>query len=382
MEVREVLRYLPVATMFDIFTLTFFFGYATENGTFSVLVSRIIFRFRRQVWLIMPALYVLSFLSASVGPGIMAAAFMAPVAFNLAQRIKTSPLLAYGAVALGCVSGSNFIHSSGGAAVYRMIQSGSLGQFCSQVSAKGFLTTGAVATAAFIILYITCRGWDAQLLGEYIPAALSSVQKKTVIVMGVTLLFSFLPHFSHCFFPELWLSRNADRFDTCILMMIGCCAASALRLSNDKKVLHDYVPWNLIAMIGSMGMLLGVGESLGMVDSISQMVSRSVPIFLVAPLLALIAGLMSVFTSAIGVVIPTLFALVPDLSAVYGLSPIELYTAIFSAATITGVSPLSTTGGMTLSGCSCETDRERLFYQSLFLPFTLLVIIIAVSFWL
>lgn len=120
--IKDVLSFLPLSTMYDVFILTFFFGFAVENGTFEALVNRVLCHTGRCGWLLMPLLYVISILIALIGPGVMATAFMAPLAYHIAEKIKASAFLAYATTALGCIFGSNFPRSAGGAAVYRMIR--------------------------------------------------------------------------------------------------------------------------------------------------------------------------------------------------------------------------------------------------------------------
>lgn len=376
-DIKTVLGFLPVSTMYDIFILTYFFGFAMENGTFEALIHRMLRMVNRHTWLVMPFVYLLSFLLAFIGPGVMAIPFIAPFVYQLAEKIKASNILAYISVSLGCIWGSNFMRSAGGSVVYRLVQSGVFSELASEVAMRGFLITGAITTAAFCLAYIFFKGWKTQPIADCQIERLNRVQKRTVLIIVGTLLLSVIPYLIHFIFTDI-----SPLFDTSVVMTIGCCAASALRLGDDKQVLKERVPWQVIALIGSMGMLIGVGNSLGMTDSISRLLSETVDSRLAVPLLALIAGLMSVFTSAIGVVLPTLYSLVPDLAVSYGMNPAALYIAPFVAATITGCSPLSTTGGMTLAGCADITQRESLFYRVIFLPFILLLAVIAAAFWL
>ena len=82
---------------------------------------------------------------------------------------------------------------------------------------------------------------------------------------------------------------------------------------------------------------------------------------------------------AISVVLPTLYPLVPELTKDTGVSAQLMYSVIFVSATITGISPLSTTGSMILGGCKSEKVRSRLFYQVIPLPFILLAVMVGLS---
>lgn len=380
--IKEILAFLPLSTMYDVFILTFFFGFAVENGTFEALVNRALYHTGRCGWLLMPLLYAISVLIALIGPGVMAAAFMAPFAYHIAEKIKSSTFLAYATTALGCIFGSNFPRSAGGAAVYRMIESGEYGSSAMKITMQGFLWTGAVTTIVFIVIYLVCRGWRCEKFDQKETAPMLPIQIKTTLLIAIILLISLLPHVIKAVIEFSWLEQNMGLFDSGLIMAVGCCFASVLKLGSERVIMRECVPWSTILTIGGMGMLIGVGKSVGMVDAITLWMNQSIPAIMIVPFLAVVGGLMSVFTSAIGVVIPTLFALVPQLSITYGISPSALYIAPFIAATLTGSSPLSTTGGMTLGGCPNEANRESLFYRSMLLPFVLLIIVAVISFFL
>lgn len=62
------------------------------------------------------------------------------------------------------------------------------------------------------------------------------------------------------------------------------------------------------------------------------------------------AGIMSLFSSGLGVVFPTLLPTVSSVAeTVGGLNPIELGSLVVIGGTITGLSPVSTTGGMIMA---------------------------------
>lgn len=374
--IKNILGLLPVSTMYDIFILTLFFGYAMDNGAFTVLVNHVVYRIRNHAWLVMPLLYVLSFAIAFLGPGVTSVAFIAPFAYQLASKLQSSALLAYASTVLGSIFGSNFPHSVGGSVIFRLIQNSSVGDCALEVCLQGFLLTGAVTTTAFIGIYLVCKGWKVRLIEDLVQEPLNLVQKQTIILIAAVFGLSTVPHIFQQVFPIFTGFPYMELFDIPFTMALGCGFASALHLGDDKRVLTKYVPWQVIALIGAMGMLIGTAKELGLTETLCAALSQTVPAAFLAPLLALIGGLMSIFTSAIGVVIPTLYTFVPELSLTYQISPAPLFTAVFVAATITGSSPLSTTGGMALSACQDTAKREILLYRTIPFPFILLCIVI------
>lgn len=90
--------------------------------------------------------------------------------------------------------------------------------------------------------------------------------------------------------------------------------------------------------------------------------------FTASPIIGLTAGIMSWFSSANGVVFPTLIPTVPDIVANIGgnVSAVEMITAIVGGATVAGISPLSTGGSLILASYTQETKAPESEQQSIF----------------
>lgn len=379
LSVKEILSNAPLSVMFDMFAVTFFFGYALDCGAFSVIVDHVLYGVRKHPAAVMPLIFLLSFLFSAIGPGIMAAGFMAPLAFDIAARAGYSPVVTYVAVVCGVIPGSNFIRSSGGAAVEGMLRA-VLGDLPAQrIALEGFLWSFVLCTALFLLVFLLDRkraGTSA--LCQDPPARLNPNQKKCTLVVLLVSCASILPPAAHFLLGVSAFSQMTNKLGIGAIMAVGVCAASGLRLGQDRKVLTRYVPWGTITMLGSMSILISIGKYTGMMEMLSGWISGTVPPLAVVPLLAAIAGIMSMFSSAIGVVIPTLFAIVPELAASTGLDVGVMYASIMVAATLTGSSPLSTVGGMTWG--SSGNRWENLFYKILPVCFILLFLTIASSF--
>ena len=140
-----------------------------------------------------------------------------------------------------------------------------------------------------------------------------------------------------------------------ILMLIGAV---------DTKKAISSIPWNVLIMIGGMSMLTGVVKTLGGVALLANAISAVNVPALCAPLMLLVAGLMSFFSSGNGVVLPTLIPIIPSLNASAG----ALTAAVGMGASCTGISPLSVIGGHMMSCYDAiykptEEERTKTFNQ-------------------
>lgn len=371
---RQLIQGLPISIMFNIFAITFFFGFAIENGTLQKLTERILQPFGDHPALILPALFFIGVLVALAGAGVMAAAFISSLAFAVADRVKLPPTAVYTAAACGTVAGSNFPYSAGGVVMLSLMQDSPFRDDALVTACLVFAFSLVLCTALFALTYVFFGCWKCQRLEQMESEPFTPVQIKTLWLIGIVTASVLLPKFGAEVLHLAALRELADKLDVGFVMMCGGFLAGAFGLADDKQVIRKRVPWTTIVMLGGMSMLMFVGKSCGMLEMIVGLVEKRIPKALIPALLAMVAGVMSMFSSAISVVMPTLFPLILPLSESLGVAPRPMILAIFIGATVTGISPLSTTGSMVLAGCRGEENRGRLFYQVIPLPFIMLVL--------
>ena len=85
-----------------------------------------------------------------------------------------------------------------------------------------------------------------------------------------------------------------------------------------------------------------------------------------AGLMALVTGLVSVYSSTSGVVLPAFLPMVPDLVAqLGGGDPRAIASSILIGGHLVDVSPLSTIGALCIASAPVAADRRLLFNQVL-----------------
>jgi len=77
--------------------------------------------------------------------------------------------------------------------------------------------------------------------------------------------------------------------------------------------------------------------------------------------MGILAGIMSFFSSGLGVVFPTLIPTAGDLAAGLGANPVEICAAIVIGGTVTGYSPISTAGALMMAGVAQQENAEERF---------------------
>ena len=157
-----------------------------------------------------------------------------------------------------------------------------------------------------------------------------------------------------------------------ILMLLGCA---------EEKAVFAKLPWTTMIMVGGMGMMVAMAKEAGLIDAGVALISKLESPIIVKPLLVLMAGLLSMVSSAQGVVIPSLSELAPGLAETLGVDAVELLYGVCGGAVITSFSPLSTMGGFTMAtymsgidSSDSEAERAKLFRQLLLTTFLLLLV--------
>ncbi|WP_339003000.1 hypothetical protein LDK17_09945 [Fusobacterium polymorphum] len=152
----------------------------------------------------------------------------------------------------------------------------------------------------------------------------------------------------------------------------------------DEKAAIKKIPWGVLILISGVSVLMNVTKTMGGIDLLADILSSMMNDKTAPSIIGLTAGLMSWFSSANGVVFPTLIPTVSKIVADIGgnISAIELIIAIVGGATVAGISPLSTGGSLILAAYSQETDStekdEQNLFAKLFITSFFVVIIITI----
>lgn len=104
----------------------------------------------------------------------------------------------------------------------------------------------------------------------------------------------------------------------------------------------------------------------GTIDMLASWVGSSLPAAIVPFALAIIGGMMSFFSSTLGVVCPALFPIIPSIASATGINAMILFTATVIGAQATAISPFSSGCSLLLGSCSEDKERNELFPTLLF----------------
>lgn len=373
-------EYIPLKIIFPVVSITMFYGTAVENGTLVKVVKHFI-RKKQKSYQLPVMLFLccigMGFVGLDAGTITM---IMAPIALSLTSITGVQPLTVTCAVLLGAPVGSNYMFAAGGTIIRGIIEDlTSDSTLVMKAGLSSFLDCAAVFITLFMIVTAVAAadGKKAKTKGTghlYEPEKLTGKQKLTVIlILTFTVLITVSAVFN-AFKTGNALSKFTAKTDIGFLALLGTAIGACMNLSDMDIVIRKIVPWKIIIMISGVSVLMGTAREAGLIDMLSSALNGNIPGILLPASLVAIAGIMSFFSSALSVVIPTLCPLIPLIAEHSDLSQAILYSCIVIGSSATGLSPFSTGGALVISSVPDETKRDSLIYKLLALSVVNLIL--------
>lgn len=154
-------------------------------------------------------------------------------------------------------------------------------------------------------------------------------------------------------------------------------------VADDGKALKS-LPWGTIVMVLAVGSLLNIVNKMGGIDLMSNALAKIMSKGTATPFMGISAALLSLVSSALGVVYPTMMPMCADIAAqVGGVNPVALMAAVGAGGSLSGISPLSTGGALAMAALATalpnrtKEDENKTFVQ-LFIYAGLAILILIV----
>ena len=407
MKIGEVLAGFPVSLFLTLFGVTLLFTEARLNGTLDRVAHHAVRGCRGNRGLVPVMFFFLAAVLSTAGPGnIAAAAIVAPMAMAVAGRAGISAFLMAIMVGNGASAGSvsplapagivvgSVTGRIGLAGTEWLIYAYNLGAhvavafsgyllfggwrlFGQRRSSETELAVGAASgadSAAGAAADQTAAAAPHPGLPAASPAGVAEpspeagvFQRQHVITLAVIVAWIV---------SVVALSANAGAG-----ALAGSILLGLLRLADEAEALRK-VPWGVIVMVCGVTVLIALLEKTGGMDLFSSMLAAiSTPQSATAAV-ALVTGLISVYSSTSGVVLPAFLPTVPGIiEKLGGGDPLALVAAMNIGSHLVDVSPLSTIGALCIASAAPSEDGRRLFYKLLAWGMSMAVVGAALS-WL
>jgi di/tricarboxylate transporter len=349
MSLGDVLSGFPVQLFLTLTGVTLLFTQAQLNGTLDRVAHAAVRVCRGNAGLIPVMFFGLGCVIASLGPGNVAtAAMLAPMAMAVAARASIPPFLMAIMVGNGAQSGALSPVAPTGIIVTGLMDKIGLGGYEMRTYAANLAAHAIIAFGGYLLL------GGARLFRHRYGGGESADQTDRLsakhwltlaIVAGVlgTVLF---------------LDANIG-----MAAFTGAVVLAALRLADHEQAIRK-MPWIPILMVSGVSVLVALLEKTGGLDLFTTILARFATPGTLTGVIAFVTGVISVYSSTSGVVLPAFLPTVPGLIERLGGDPFSVASSMNIGAHLVDMSPLSTTGAMCIAGIT-DVSQVRPTYNKL-----------------
>mgnify|MGYP002769128437 FL=1 len=357
LDAKEILSGFSSSLFIQMVGITYLFAIINSNGTLELLARKMVGLVGKKKALIPFVMDILGFLICAVGPGAIPSLAIIPViAIPVAVSAGINPIMTAIIGDLGVMSGRMSPLTPEAAVVRELMEDQGL------VGNTIPIMIGMTITALIVVVlvYIYYKGWNVEKHEEEKEEVLPKFNGKQwlslagLIVLAIGVLF-----FS-------WNVGLTGFLVGSVLIVLGC---------GEEKNAIKGIPWNVILMVLGVGILMNVISLSGGIDIMVSALEKIMGHRTAAMIMAVTAGFMSFFSSGLGVVFPTLIPTATGLASGLGVGAVELVTVIVIGGTVSGFTPISTTGALIMAGVAQQENAEEKFPQN-----RLFVELFAVSF--
>ncbi len=331
----------PLRLFFMLLGMTLLFGIAAANGTLTLLAARCVAATRGRTRWLPPMFFLLSGVLAAMGPGNIAiCAMVLPIAMTVAAEYRVPPLL----MATMVIAGAN----AGG--LSPIAPTGIIGVTLAReqgldIGAQVFMRQIVGQSILAATLYFVLGGYrlSRETHQTPTPPPIDRQQVTTLLVLALVVAAIVI-----------------GRWDLGLTAFSGAALLLLMKVA-DERTAFAAIPLSTLVLVCGVGMLVSVAQAVGGIELMTQLLARLMNARTAAPIMAVIGGILSIISSASGVVMPTLIPAAPGVAAEVGGDATRIIAALIMGAHVVTNSPISTLGALAVSAAGPEIDRDRLF---------------------
>lgn len=324
-----------------LFGVTLLFGVIQQNGCLEIVMKQLVRAFGRQVWLIPVLMWLVGTLMSAIGPGcVPALAFVAALAVPLAHETGYDPVMLMIIGDMGTYTGRWSPISPEGILVTNLMgEQGYTGLILPVV-----INAGIASIILSVAAFLRYKGYKVKSGGE-LSEAPALERRHVIALLGILAMLAGV----------IFLSMDvglASFIVAAVLIMIGI---------GDQKAALKEVPWNTLILVCGVGVLMNLVISTGGIDLLANIMASVMTERTAGAVSGLCAGVMSWFSSAMGVVLPTLLPTVGGLVEGIGgnVSVVEIVSAICFLSSVAGISPASTGGAIIMGAVGADEQYSK-----------------------
>ena len=344
----DIFEGFPTDLLITLVGVTLLFAIAETNGTLSRLTARGVRLCKGHPGVLPIMFFTIGFVISTIGAGATpASALLAPPAMAVAVRAGVPPLLMVIMTGNGALAGTLSPFAPTGIVAHGVMERIGLGGVEWQTFAYNALAHALVGFGGFLVL----GGWklfrrrDVSARAEE-PDAGAMESAHWLTTAAIAALIVTVAGFG------LNVGMMAIVLATVLLL---------LRTVDESKAIQR-MPWGVILMVTGVTVLVALlQETEGLALITSGIANVSTPAT-IEPVVAFGTGLISVYSSTSGVVLPAFLPMVPELAQrLGGIDPLDIAWSMNVSASLVDLSSLSTVGALYIAGLPQGTDARGLF---------------------
>ena len=348
----EVAAGFPAQLFLMLTGVTLLFTQAQLNGTLDRVAHRAVRICRGNVGLIPVMFFFLACFLASIGPGNIAmAALLGPMAMKVASQANISAFLMIIMVGNGAQAGSLSPIAPTGIIVNNALAEIGVTGVAWPTYFNVLIAHTAVAFGGYFVFggwRLFRRRYEGQSGGE--EAAMGRFERMHWITIAVI--------------AALVVAVIVFKINVGMGAFAGAVVLSLLRAATGGDAVRR-MPWGPILMVCGVTVLVSLVERTQGMDLFTGLLARFSTPDTVTAMIAFVTGLISVYSSTSGVVLPAFLPTVPGLAERLGVEMLPIIYSICVGSHLVDISPLSTTGALCIAAAPPTENYQLLFNKVL-----------------
>lgn len=348
---KDILSGFNANLFITLMGVTLLFAILNTNGSIELLAKRIVSLAGKQNWIIPIIVYLVGYVLTAIGPGSIPMLAIIP-AFTIPMAIARgyNPIMLALIGEFGAFAGRMTSITPEGILVRDLLSKAGVVETAAQVSKTLVFNQSITGIVCSLVAFVWYKGYRVK--GEYEAGNKEKVsfnKEQLISLLGLLIVVVLV----------IFFKFNVGLISFAVSSILLC-----LGVANEKKSISS-VPWGVLIMISGVGTLMKIVIATGGIDLISLFLSKFMNSYTVSAIMGTTAGIMSWFSSGLGVVFPTLIPTVSSVATLVGAEglALEIGSLIVIGGTFAGLGPFSTAGGLILATVIAENkdknDKEK-----------------------
>ncbi|MDY5795701.1 MAG: SLC13 family permease [Fusobacterium gastrosuis] len=330
--------------------VTFLFAILNINGTIELLAKRIVSFSGNKNWIIPIIVFLVGYILTAIGPGAIPMLAIIPafaIPISIARGYHPIMLALIGE--FGVFAGRMSPITPEGILVRDLLSKTEITENISYITKILVFNQTITGIVCAVFTFIFYKGYKVNIEKNHEKEKILFNKKQKISLLGSMIVVILVIFFKY----------NVGLISFAMGAILLC-----LGVAEEKKAISS-IPWGVLIMISGVGTLMKLVITVGGIELVSVILSKFMNSYTVSSVMGTTAGIMSWFSSGLGVVFPTLIPTVSSIAKLVGNESLalEIASLIIIGGTFAGLSPFSTAGGLIVATAMAESKEKNIENQ-------------------